>query len=307
MQAVPQLSVIIPHLNEPGELRRCLAALANQEVEKGSVEVIVVDNGSREPPRTVCDGFADVRLEIETVPGPGPARNRGASVARAPLLAFIDADCLADPRWVSAILDFMNRHPEIDFLGGEIGIEPQDPDRLSAVEAYESVFSYQVRRYTEKLGFAATGNMAVRADVFRRVGPFGGIATMEDTEWGQRATAMGFKVAFLPEARVTTPSCKSFAELARRWDRHVAHEFRHVGMKPGRRAVWAAKAAAAVVSPLASVPRILRSDRLQGLAPRWRAFVCLARVRFYRAQLMARLLWRNDAGAMVGLWNREAS
>ncbi|MBE7184193.1 MAG: glycosyltransferase family 2 protein [Methylobacterium mesophilicum] len=307
MEPVPQLSVIIPHLNEPDELRRCLAALAAQRTDDLAFEVIVADNGSREPPDDVCALFPGTRLEIERTPGPGPARNRGAGAARAPLLAFIDADCVAAPGWIRNMVSFMRRHAEVDFAAGGIGIEPADPGRLTAVEAYESVFSYQTRRYAEKMGFAATGNMVVRADVFRRVGPFGGIKEMEDTEWGQRATRRGFRVAFVPDAPVTTPSCKSFTELARRWDRHVAHEFRHVGESRARRGIWAAKALATALSPMVAGGRLFRANELPDTATRLRALACLFQVRLYRARLMTRLLLRDDAAAMVGVWNREAS
>ena len=88
------------------------------------------------------------------------------------------------------------------------------PRYPTAIESYENIYSYRARAYVEQYGFAATGNMAVRKHVFQSVGPFGGISTMEDTEWGQRATAMGHRIIFLPEAKVLTPSCKSFADLA---------------------------------------------------------------------------------------------
>ncbi len=303
----PDLSVIIPHLNEPTQLRRCLASLTGQRPTDISFEVIVVDNGSVEAPASVCADFPNVRLEIETVPGPGPARNRGAAVARADLLAFIDADCVAVPGWVEAIVTFMRTRPDIDFLGGEINILPAEPGRLTAIEAFESVYSYRTRLYVERHGFAATGNMAVRAEVFREVGPFGGITTMEDTEWGKRATAMGMTVAYLAGAKVLTDSCASFDELARRWDRHVAHEYREVGKHPARVLAWVAKSAAIAASPVTQVAVIARSDRLAGPHARLLAFACLTRVRLYRAQRMLGLLLQDDTAAMVGTWNREKS
>jgi len=302
-----RLSVIIPHLNEPDDLSRCLQSIAAQDAGGIDYEVIVVDNGSRVLPCEACAAFPGVRLEREPVPGPGPARNRGAAVARAELLAFIDADCVAEPGWMASIVRFMDRNPAIGFVGGDIRITPGDPGRLTAIEAYESIFSYRARYYVEHHGFAATGNMAVRAAVFRAVGPFGGISTMEDTEWGKRATALGYRIAYVGEARVRTPSCKSFPELTRRWDRHVAHEFRQVKGRPGRVALWAAGSAVVAASPLGEIPRILRSDRVSAMGDRLKALGCLTYVRLYRALRMLSLALKGDAAAMVGTWNREAS
>jgi GT2 family glycosyltransferase len=306
MPEAPRLSVVIPHLNEPDDLRRCLVALAAQRGDGIPFEIVVVDNGSRELPGFALTLVPGLRLEREPVPGPGPARNRGVAVARADLIAFIDADCVAQPGWIKAIVDFMDAESAVGFLGGDIRILPRDAARLTAVEAYESLYAYRTQRYVEQEGFAATGNMAVRAAVFRAVGPFGGIASMEDTAWGKRATAAGHRAAYLAAARVLTPSCRSFAELARRWDRHVAHDFRELGDGPASRLAWLAKAAVIAASPLGEVVRVLRTDRLRGPRQRLLALACVTRVRLYRARRMVGLLRRDTATAMVDMWNRES-
>ncbi len=302
-----QLSVIIPHLNEPDDLRRCLLSLNAQHADGIPFEIIVVDNGSTEMPEAACSHIQNLRLEREILPGPGPARNLGASLARAEILAFIDSDCIAQPGWVRAIVGYMARNPDIDLIGGDIGVLLDNPACPSAIESYENIYSYRARVYVERYGFAATGNMAVRARVFQSVGPFGGIATMEDTEWGQRATALGYRIAFLPEASVLTPSCKSFAELARRWDRHVAHEY---GKVAGRRTAmlrWLVGCAIVVASPLAESVKILTTDRVSGLRNRALALACLTRIRLHRARRMFELALYGGASRFVQSWNREAS
>ncbi|KKC38833.1 glycosyltransferase [Devosia epidermidihirudinis] len=300
----PLVSVILPHLNEP-DLLTCLRSLDGQRGDGVPFEIIVVDNGSRELPETAVSLVSEVRLLKQPTPGPGPARNLGASEARAPILAFVDADCVASPNWVATIYRYFDEHPDIDFIGGDIRIRPADASRLTAVEAYENVYSYRARIYVERHGFAATGNMAVRASVFRAVGPFGGIGTMEDTEWGQRATGMGFHIAYVPEARVYTPSCRSFAELARRWDRHVAHEFADIRDKPLGMARWVAKSVAMAASPAAEAIKLMRSDRVDGWRERLLALGCVTRVRLYRARRMLGLALHDDAAGMVDMWNRE--
>ncbi|MDQ0322181.1 glycosyltransferase involved in cell wall biosynthesis [Pararhizobium capsulatum DSM 1112] len=302
-----QLSVIIPHLNEADNLRRCLQSLDDQRREDLSFEIIVVDNGSVEPPYDVCNAVTGVRLEREAVPGPGPARNHGAEVARGAILAFIDADCIAEPGWVRSIVQLMEERPDVDFAGGDIAIQMTDPDRPSAVEAYESIYSYRARLYVERHGYAATGNMAVRARVFSVVGPFGGISTMEDTEWGQRATKLGYRAVFLPEAKVLTPSCKSFPELATRWDRHIAHEFRRYRGSLSGMLRWCVYCAVVAFSPAGEIPGILRSSRISGARSRWLAFTCVTRIRLYRARKMMELVYSQNAFVILSTWNRNNS
>jgi len=157
MQRDLQLSVIIPHLNEPETLANCLLALDAQRDGPVAFEIIVVDNGSAVMPAAVCDAIGNVRLEREIIAGPRPARNCGATVAAAQLLAFIDADCVAQPGWVEAIVTFLEANPEVAFVGGDIGIMPDRAGSLSMIEAYESVYSYRNDRYIAEHGISATG------------------------------------------------------------------------------------------------------------------------------------------------------
>jgi glycosyltransferase involved in cell wall biosynthesis len=302
-----QLSVIVPHLNEPDDLRQCLLSLDAQRADAIPFEIIVVDNGSVEMPLAACLDIPNLRLEREIVPGPGPARNHGADLAQADVLAFIDCDCVAQPGWVKAIVNLMVIRPEIALLGGDIGILVTDPGYPSAIESYESIYSYRARAYVEHYGFAATGNMAVRKSVFQSVGPFGGISTMEDTDWGKRATAQGHRIAFLPEARVLTPSCKSFDDLARRWDRHVAHEFRNIAGHRGATLRWLIDGLIIAGSPLIETFKIATTDRVSGVRNRLLAFACLTRVRVHRARRMFGLAFHGDASRFVENWNREGS
>ncbi|MBF0677741.1 MAG: glycosyltransferase family 2 protein [Devosia sp.] len=304
MVETPRVSIILPHLNEP-DLLTCLRSLDRQRADGIPFEILVVDNGSTVLPEGTVSLVPGARLLSQPIPGPGPARNLGAEEAKGDLLLFIDADCIAMPGWLSRIVNYFDEHPDVDVVGGDIRIQPAKASDLTAVEAYESVYSYRARNYVERCGFAATGNMAVRADVFRKVGPFGGIGTMEDTAWGQRATALGHRIAFVEGACVKTPSCRSFAELAKRWDRHVAHEFGSIDKSRLGTARWLAKSAVMALSPLGEIPTILRSNRLETGRERRLCFTCLAQVRLYRAQRMAGLVWRDNAASMVDLWNRE--
>jgi cellulose synthase/poly-beta-1,6-N-acetylglucosamine synthase-like glycosyltransferase len=304
MSQVPSLSIVIPHLNEPHDLERCLRALDDQRTTAPPFEIIVVDNGSTDLPVAVCGQFPDLRLEVETVPGPGPARNLGARLARSQLLAFIDADCVAAPGWVSEIVSFFDRRQDIDFIGGDIRILRMRKSALSPIEAYETMYSYRNQLYVEKHGFSATGNMAVRSDVFRAVGPFGGLATMEDTDWGKKATGIGYRSAFVGAAAVYTPSCRSASELRRRWDRHIAHEFRSVPPGLAARFRWIGLSVAVAASPVAEVSRIVGTNRLSGGWIRLSVFSLLVRMRLYRASRMLALAWHDTSAETVGSWNR---
>ena len=298
------ISVVIPHLNHPEMLARCLASLAGQR-DAPPFEVLVVDNGSAVPPAEVCARFGAALL-AEPAPGPGPARSRGAEAAQGEILAFIDADGRADPGWLAAIAA---RFAEggADVLGGDVRIALDNPTRPTVIEAYESVYGYRMRLYVERDGYVATCNMAVRRDVFAAVGPFAGIGLAEDMDWGRRAVSLGYRHAYVPEMRVSTPARRDFAELARKWDRHLAHFYEENRRRPLAGPRWWLRTALVAASPIIEAPTIWRSDRLDHPADRWRALCGVTRIRLYRSRQMLRLALGADPDALARGWRGDAS
>jgi glycosyltransferase involved in cell wall biosynthesis len=302
-RADPVISVVIPHLAQPELLRRCLRSLAAQEGAP-PFEVLVVDNGSAELPAEICAAFG-ARLLAEPVPGPGPARNRGADAARGAILAFTDADCVIDPGWLAAIARRFGQDPQVGILGGDVRIALADPDRITAVEAYESIYAFRTRLYIERDRYVATLNMAVRRTVFEQVGPFGGIEIAEDIDWGQRATALGLPMVYEPAARVQHPARPDFAALCRKWDRHLAHFYDEARRRPLWWPRWIAKAGAVALSPVGETLTVLRSDRIEGGRARRLALEGLIRIRLYRAGRMLSLGLGADPARLSGAWNRS--
>jgi GT2 family glycosyltransferase len=299
-----RVSVIIPHLNQEDQLRACLDALhAQTGASESEVEIIVVDNGSRRLPSKVCDTWNDVTLLSEGIPGPGPARNRGVAAATGDILAFNDADCRADPGWIDAIVGALSR-PDRPIIGGDVRVGYETPGRPTFLEPYENIYSYRNHEHIRE-GFSGTGNLATFPEVWADVGPFGGIDISEDRDWGLRAGAKGYAIAYVPEMIIYHPARKSFAELTRKWDRHIAHDYERIRPKPLGALRWLARAAALAGSPLIELPTVATSPRVSGPKERWLAFLCLARIRLYRAGRMLAVLARGDGRAISGAWNRD--
>jgi glycosyltransferase involved in cell wall biosynthesis len=101
--ATPDISLVIPAWNEAERLPRLLASVAAARAAYGGlVEVIVADNGSTDATAAVAEGAGCrvVPVERRCI---AAARNGGAAVARAPVLAFVDADSVVHPRVFAAV------------------------------------------------------------------------------------------------------------------------------------------------------------------------------------------------------------
>lgn len=99
------LSIVIPAFNEEaavgGTARACLAAAPDIAREAGldGVEVVVVDDGSRDRTAAIVREIPGVRLVQHAVNrGYGSALLTGFGAAQGDLLAFLDADGTCDPR-----------------------------------------------------------------------------------------------------------------------------------------------------------------------------------------------------------------
>jgi len=104
--ATTDVSIIVPTWNEEKYLTKCLDSLVNQSWN-GSFEIIVVDGGSTDRTVRVAEKYAD-KVFIEPTLRVGAARNLGARNARGSILAFIDADTIANEHWLEAITHGFN-------------------------------------------------------------------------------------------------------------------------------------------------------------------------------------------------------
>jgi len=299
------ISIVIPHLNQEDFLRVGLKALHQQRNTAADLEIIVVDNGSARLPVEICCQWPDVRLLSEPTPGPGPARNRGINEARGEILAFIDADCRADPGWLAAIqAAFIN--PETNIIGGDVRVGYENVSRPTFLEPYESIYSYRNNEHIAE-GFSGTGNLATRPSVIAEIGMFAGIEVAEDRDWGLRARAAGYAISYVPDMIVFHPARKTFAELALKWDRHIAHDYERFRSRRLAGLRWLARALAVAGSPLFEVRTLLFSPRVSGARERLLAFLCLSRVRLYRGRRMIAVWLHGDSQTISAAWNRKHS
>jgi len=108
-----RVAVIIPVCDGTERLAQCLTCLEQQHVKPA--EVIVIDDGSHEPPAlSLGKRFPRVRwIRNETSVGPGRARNLGVALSTSEALAFTDSDCQPPPDWVAIIQRELTEHQVI--------------------------------------------------------------------------------------------------------------------------------------------------------------------------------------------------
>jgi len=273
------VSVIVPHLDDYDNLDACLTLLREQSFPSERTEIIVADNGSWRGLDAVRELVGSRGRVVEvTERGAGPARNAGVRASRGDALAFLDSDCRPDRRWLEEGLAGLR---SADFVGGRVDVLVEDPRRMTAVEALESVFAFQNERYVKNRKFTVTASMFVPRSVFDAVGPFQN-GVPEDIDWCRRARLKGYRIGFAPQSIVGHPARRTMDELKRKW-RRLTLEWFAAASRDGRGPVSMVLREWAVMLTIAPDALVLMTSRRLGGAPnRMLAIGALARIRAYR-------------------------
>jgi glycosyltransferase involved in cell wall biosynthesis len=116
----PRLSVVMPAFDAQRTVAAAIGSALAQTVAE--LEVLVVDDGSRDGTvsaveRVAASAAGRVRLLQQANAGPSAARNRAIEAARAPVVAFLDADDLMLPTYAERMLARLDARPEVDLVG----------------------------------------------------------------------------------------------------------------------------------------------------------------------------------------------
>jgi glycosyltransferase involved in cell wall biosynthesis len=210
----PRVSVVVPALNAEDTIDEQLAALAAQTFD-GQFEVIVADNGSTDATRDIAQRWAvgDNRFQLVDAsarPGAGAARNAGAARARAPLFAFCDADDLAEPHWLTAMVAADDGRSLLTgpIDGVALAKRPQvDADRTR----------FEPKRVSGRM-VAITSNTAIPATLFADVGGFDEHHPAgEDVLLSWSVLRAGYEIRFVPDAIVQRRHRETRRELWQQW------------------------------------------------------------------------------------------
>ena len=203
--AHPFMSVIVPTYRRPQALRRCLGHLADQRYPSDRFDVIVVDDGSGDPP---ADAVAEVRgrlaASLHTRPhaGPAAARNTGAQHATGEFLAFTDDDCAPAPDWLAVLAASLTAHRGAGVGGRTVNM--LHANLCATVSQVIVDLAYEFYNGTgDEARFFASNNMALPAGRFRELGGFNeSFHWSEDREICDRWRHAGHRLVFAPAAVV---------------------------------------------------------------------------------------------------------
>ena len=198
-------SVIVPVYNRIGEVSDLLRSLAAQTAR--NFEVIIVEDGSTEPCRSVAEAYApvlDIKYFFKDNEGRSIARNYGMGRATGDYFIFFDSDCVIPADYFEK-LNHMEVETPADCFGGPDAADASFTSTQKAINHAMTSFlttggirggKISLEKFTPR-----TFNMGFSRQVYQSVGGFREMFS-EDIDMSTRIRKAGFSIALYPDLPV---------------------------------------------------------------------------------------------------------
>lgn len=247
---LPPVEVVIPVLDDPARLLRCLHALAAQDYPPDAVAVTVVDDASAVPQEHALPEPPPAALRLRWLRlaanlGPASARNEALRTpwawhadGPAPLLAFVDSDGVPGPDWLRTLAAVLET-PGVVAAG--TGVTPLHTRTWLA--RYEGACSsLHLGAHTTPVAQGDTGpaylpscNLAVRREALQAVDGFqDGLRLAEDVDLSWRLADAGGALYYVPQGAVAHDYRDRWGSFLRRKAAYAASEALLARTHPGR-------------------------------------------------------------------------
>jgi GT2 family glycosyltransferase len=208
------VSVVIPNWNGARYLPTCLDGLRRQT--HSCFEVIVVDNASTDDSLTLLRrAYPEVRVvALRENRGFAGGVNAGLEAGRGEVLALLNNDTEADPRWLAELVRALDAHPDAGTAASKILLFDRrdtfhsagDSFRVDGLPANRGVWQRDTGQFDrEEYVFGACGGaVAYRRQLLEQVGLFDEslFLNCEDADLAWRAQLAGWRCIYVPTAVV---------------------------------------------------------------------------------------------------------
>jgi len=205
-----KLSVIICTHNRADLLPVLLESLAQQALDAGQREILLVDNASTDNTRKIMDEFfvkiPGLRYIYEAEIGLSAARNRGWREAQGTYVGYLDDDCKAPPEWLSVAAEIVDKiTPEV--FGGPYYAFYNTPKPKWFKDEYGSHVQGETARPLNRNEYLSGGNMFIQRDLFESLGGF-----QHNLGMAGKQIAYGEETHFLIQLRTHDPKAILYYE-----------------------------------------------------------------------------------------------
>ncbi len=212
----PRISIAIINFDGKDYLGHCLDSIKGLDYPKDLLEVIIVDNGSRDGSVDfIKSEHPDVKLiKNNKNTGFAYANNQAAKAAGGEYIAFLNNDTKVEKKWLIELLKPIYGDREVVCSGSKVlSMDGKKIDFAGSMINFEGKgfqidygipVEKDIRKHSRYLPFVNGGAMLINRAVFLDAGGFDEdfFAYYEDVDLGWRLWVLGYKVAFAPDSIV---------------------------------------------------------------------------------------------------------
>jgi len=213
MPSNPEITIIIPVLNEYRRIVPCLESIWAQDYPAEKFEVIIADGGSTDGTQQLIRETYPDRLNLRIIDNPkhtqAAAFNLGIANSSAAYLIRMDAHCTYDPSYLRLIMQHLKEDEHRGNVGGACNFVPGKDSYMGKAICYFNQCRFGIGGASFRVGGKAGEVDTVPFGAFPRavIDKIGGMNEIlfrgEDNEYNARIHSQGYTVFFDPQIRCT--------------------------------------------------------------------------------------------------------
>lgn len=179
--------------NSEKSIDKCITSIIGQNYPENKYDVIVFDNGSSD---STLEILKDHKIKYYSYPGLNVAqlRNKAVEHVDAPLVGFIDSDCVVDADWISTSLRL--------FVNAKIAVVGHKYMLPSDASFFERNWYRAVDKEVRYNELIPAGNMVISKKILKEISGFNeDLQTGEDSDLLQRVRREGYITISDPRIR----------------------------------------------------------------------------------------------------------
>lgn len=229
LEKYPFFNAIVPAYNEEKSITATLQSLVNLDYPKEKIEIIVVNDGSKDRTKEKVEEFITQHpssniflLNLEKNQGKGKAMNQGLALAKGEYFACLDADSFVAPNALQAMLPYFEQDRNVAAICPLLKVKnPQSI--LQKVQWYEYIVNMFYKFLNAKLDciHVTPGPFSVyKTEVIKKLGGYDETTITEDLEIAIRLQKHHYKIIQTFDTVVETMVPSTWKKLFRqriRW------------------------------------------------------------------------------------------
>jgi glycosyltransferase involved in cell wall biosynthesis len=186
----PKISIVTPCYNMLTHLKRCVSSVGDQKV---SLEHIVIDGNSSDGTKQWLQEQKSIRWVSEKDNGMYDALNKGLFMTTGQVIGHLNADEQYLEGALKSIIDFFDRHPEIDFVTADFLLVDKNGELIAFRKSFPLFWPFLFSNYL----YAYTCTLFYRQKVIRHLKYDSDLKSVADVDFVYELLKKGFKGAHL--------------------------------------------------------------------------------------------------------------